>query len=462
MHRALAQGMSGAMALLGFSCSTVPPSTSAAEAPAPAEIPTESVGIANATLPAPEDARAVEGDVDDFEPGGTLTLEQALRLALRRNPDLALQPARVDAVAGQLEQASVRPSPVASLEVEDVLGTGAYHSAVVNQTTLYLSQQLELGGKRSRRMAVAEEQSRTLAQLHEVERVEVLRSTGRAFLAVVRAQEELQFAEELLAMQRDLHEAQLEQIRAGRTPESEQERSRAAVALAEVQRTQARSALHRSRLELAPHLGEVRPRFEEVSGPGEVRGDLPVLEELLERLEGNASLQLESARVALGDATVSRERAARVPDLELAVGLRRFEEEDDLAFVFGFSIPLTITNPNRGNLLTAEAERKEAKLRHALVDDRLSTRLAAIYSALSNTLEEVRTLEENVLPAAEQSYVHSEEGFRLGSFSYLELRQAQDTLISARRQLSDARIRFHEAWIDLQALTDDFAVGSRP
>ena len=133
-------------------------------------------------LPEQEKAQAAEGGAvpsEDLEPEGPLTLEVALRRALQRNPDLALQPARVDAVAGQLEQASVRPSPTASLEFEDVLGTCAYHSTVVNQTTLYLSQQFELGGKRSKRMAVAEEQSRTLAQLHEVERVEVLRFTAR-------------------------------------------------------------------------------------------------------------------------------------------------------------------------------------------------------------------------------------------------------------------------------------------
>lgn len=457
MQRSLIQGVPGAVLVLATACSSAARDHSVA-ATAPADSPTRTVGIVDPGSSPPIDEPAPL-------PGGAgeiLGLDRALLLALRSNPDLSLQSSRRDAAAGQIEQASVRPSPVAALEVEDVLGTGQYHGAVVNQTTLYLNQQIELGGKRSRRMAVAEGRSHALSQLHEVERVEVLRSTAHAFLQVARAQGELRFTEELLQMQKGLEAAQAEQIRAGRTPESEVERSRAAVALAQVQRTQARGELERARRELALHFGEVELRFEEVAPPGEVSLELPDLAQLEDRLVRNALIKLEDARVVLSAASVDNERAIQVPDLEVSVGLRRFEEDSDLAFTFGLSIPLTITNANRGNMLTAEAERREAQRRRLLIGDRLLTSLVLTHGSLANALEEVRTLEEDVIPAAEQSYVHSEEGYRLGRFSYLELREAQDTLIAARRQLSDARIRFHEAWIDLQALTDDFAIGDQP
>lgn len=385
-----------------------------------------------------------------------LELDTALRLALETNPDLSLQAPRSDAAAGQIEQASLRPSPTLALEVEDVLGSGPYRDAVVNQTTLYVNQEIELGAKRSRRMRLAEERSRALSHEHEVERIEVQRRTAHAFLQVARAQEELRFADELLQMQKDLEAAQAEQIRAGRTPESEVERSRAAVALALVQQTQTHGELDRARRELAIHFGRTELDFAAVVVPTEVSRELPDLAELELRVASNATSRLEEARVATSAAAVGHQRAERVPALEVSAGFRRFEETDDYAFTFGLSIPLTVTNANRGNILTAEAERRGAERHRRMMSDRLLSELQTIHGRLATALAEVETLEETVLPAAERSFANSEDGYRLGSFSYLELRQAQDTLIAARRQLADARIRYHEARVDLAALTDGF------
>jgi cobalt-zinc-cadmium efflux system outer membrane protein len=399
--------------------------------------------------------------VHEVGEAGPLRLEDALAMALQAHPELTLQAAQSDAAAGRVEQAGIRPRPAASLELEDAFGSGPYDGFDSSQTTLSLSQTLELGGKRGHRRVVAREEERLLERAHEVQRVEVLRATARAFLRVLRAQEEVEFAGQLRRMQEELVAARQEQIRVGRIPESEKQRSVAALALAKVQCAQAHGELQLARQELALHLGLSEPLEGELVHALEIPTALPELEELRARLVDNAQLLREEAGVSLSEALLEREEAARVPDPELSLGVRRYEEGVDHALVVGISLPLAFGGQNRGDLRAARAALVEAAQRRELVRRRLGAQLAAGHSLLQSTLAEVRTLEDEVLPAAEQSYADSENGFRLGSIDYLELRQAQDTLIGARRQLSDARIRFLEAAVDLQALTDDFDIGNR-
>src|SRR5947209_172029 len=90
------------------------------------------------------------------EPTGTLTLSDAVSATLGRNPDLAVGAYERVAADARTLQAGLRPNPEASLEVGGFLGSGVARDVDEKQATLTLSQVLELGGKRDRRVDVAE------------------------------------------------------------------------------------------------------------------------------------------------------------------------------------------------------------------------------------------------------------------------------------------------------------------
>src|SRR5919198_1502431 len=97
-------------------------------------------------------------------------------------------------------QAGLRPNPELGLEVENVAGTGALRGGRSAETTLRLSQVIELGGKRIRRLRVAAFERDLAAWDYETKRLEVLTAVAQAFIEVVRAQERLGAEEELVRL----------------------------------------------------------------------------------------------------------------------------------------------------------------------------------------------------------------------------------------------------------------------
>ena len=108
------------------------------------------------------------------EPAGAITLRDALALALTENPELAPFAWQERANEARVLQAGLRHNPELGLQVEDVLGTGDFQGVREAQTTLQLSQVIELGGKRAARTDVATQARGITKSEYELKRVEVL------------------------------------------------------------------------------------------------------------------------------------------------------------------------------------------------------------------------------------------------------------------------------------------------
>jgi cobalt-zinc-cadmium efflux system outer membrane protein len=125
------------------------------------------------------------------EPTGVLTLRQALALALLRNPELASAAWEVRAGEARTLQAGLLPNPEFELEVENFAGSGEFRGFDAAETTLALSQVIELGGKRLRRVRVAALERDVAAWDYEAKRVDVFTATTKAFVEVLSAQAKL-------------------------------------------------------------------------------------------------------------------------------------------------------------------------------------------------------------------------------------------------------------------------------
>src|SRR5919109_2751062 len=118
------------------------------------------------------------------EPTGVLTLRQALALALLHNPALASAAWEVRAGEARTLQAGLLPNPEFSVEVENFAGSGAFRGMDAAETTIALSQVIELGGKRLRRARVAALQRDLAAWDYEATRIDVFTATTKAFVEV--------------------------------------------------------------------------------------------------------------------------------------------------------------------------------------------------------------------------------------------------------------------------------------
>ncbi len=175
-----------------------------------------------------QDASAVPGRV------AQLTLAQALKRVADRNPELAVSELEIQAATARVAQAGVKPNPQVEATAENLsfpwVGDGIFHYA---ESTLQISQRLELGGKRNLRIRAAENEVAVASSALAVRKVELMAAASLAFAEVLAAQERLANQHELNRLAQQSYSIVVERVAAGKVSPVEQ--TRAAVALASAQ-----------------------------------------------------------------------------------------------------------------------------------------------------------------------------------------------------------------------------------
>jgi len=146
------------------------------------------------------------------------------------------------------------------------------------------------------------------------------------------------------------------------------------------------------------------------------------------------------------------EKARAVSDVTLNGGLRRFNETDDNAIVFGVSIPLPISDRNQAGKLAAAYNLARTKEEQKAAHIRIQMELAKAYRALSSAYTEAVELHRNVLPGAERVFEVSKTGYTSGKLDYLHVLDAQRIFFEAKARYIDALASYHIAIADVERL----------
>lgn len=392
--------------------------------------------------------------VSAAESTSQLTLSQALALTLKQNPDLAAFAWDVRSAEARILQAGLRPNPELGVQTEDIAGSKQSTGLSRSQTTIQLSQLIELGGKRRARVREATF-GRELAKLdYETKRLDVLKKTAQAFVEVLSGQERVRLAQENVDLASGLIPDIRRRIEAGKASAVEQTRGDVAVASARIELDQAKRALVTARQHLAAQWGRANPDFERAVGDLEPITPLPGLDSLSLNLSRNPEIARWEPETAKRQATLRLQQADAVPNLSLLGGPRYLNETGEWTNVIGFSLPLPFWNRNEGAILEARDQlaKVEDERRSALA--RLSTELNDAYQTVARTSNEIHILKESVLPGAEKTVEALQEGYQAGRFSYLDINDARRTLAAARLQYLQALSDYHKSVTEIEALTN--------
>ncbi|RXR25192.1 TolC family protein [Sphingobium fluviale] len=362
-----------------------------------------------------------------------ISLGEALSQGRAASPRITRAEAEVKAAEGRALQAGVSPNPELGLEVENFSGTGPYRNFRQTETTLAVSQEFELGGKRRARKAVAaaELDFFRLALVREVAALDYDIRIAHADLAASEARGAL--ARETLDRARELSRVAKELVDAGRDPPLRQLRADALLAEAEAELARAAGEYVSARRKLALLTGSSDPELTAAPGndeqPPTLPADTPSLDERLATAEREAA----QARVSLA-------QAEAVPNVTASGGVRRFREGGETAIVAGISIPLPFRNRNQGNIAAARAETDAASavLAQTRLEANFNRRDAELMVSAAN--ERVAALSGPGLAQAEEAARLANIGYRAGKFALIELIDAQEALNSARRNLIEAQL----------------------
>jgi len=381
-----------------------------------------------------------------------LTLADAIVLALGRNPELAAAAWKVQAGDARVLQAGLFPNPQAGLMVEDFAGTGVRSGVRQAETTLRLGQLIELGGKREARVGEAERARDLTAWDYEQLRLDIVAETTSSFIAVLGAQERMVLADQTLQLGEQVVTTVSRLVNAGREPSAEATRAEVALAATYIDRAQAQRDLNTARQRLAALWG-AEPGFDRAEGRLHEPASLPSLDEFTRLLPRNPDLTRWASELAQRQSALDLAEANAIPNVTIEGGYRRFEDNNDSGFVFGATVPLPLLNRNQGAIAEARHQLAAAKEAQRAADVHVRTTLNQTYNELVTAYREVTTLRQTILPAATRAFESINAGYLEGRYRYLDVLDAQRTLIANRERLLRALTDRRQALARIERLT---------
>lgn len=371
-----------------------------------------------------------------------ISLQAALALATEHNPSLRAAAQAVAASEGSVIQSRARPNPELAYSQEDT-------RRETRSMTLQWNQPIEIGGKRAARMQAAEH-GRELVQAElDAARAGLRADVRAAFAKVLAGQQRVQLHEKTLEIASNARDAAAKRVLAGKIAPLEETKARVAESSAQLALAQAQSGLRVARQQLAVLWGAQPASMGRAVGE---LGDLPALPDrpaMLEKLEHSPQMLRAQQAVLQAKSVAELERAKRLPDPTVSLGMKRAQEVGRNQLVVGISVPLPILDSNRGNQLQALRLADKAEDELLATRQQLNAQLHQQLELLQTSRAQAQQLAQQVLPAAESAYEVSAKGFALGKFSYLEVLDAQRTLADARSLYLEQLVATHQAAADI-------------
>jgi cobalt-zinc-cadmium efflux system outer membrane protein len=386
-----------------------------------------------------------------------------VRRALVSNGELAAARIEIERARARLLQAGLRPNPTLDFEQS----TGRYtDSTGESETSIGIALPLELGGKRRRRIELAQVELEAVeAEVADRERrlAAELRSIYVEALAALR---ELGIAENLNAL--DLKTTRFVQVRVN---EGETAPIELNLLRVEVDRLRSRRALIEGRLK-ASLLRLKNLAGIPADGPLRLREDLltPILPTPPASLDAaidialrqRPDLKLARLNEEVSQAGLSLARANSTPDVtafsrytlnrssyqDTPVGVRN---DRDRLLTFGISIGIPVFNRNQGAKAEFAAAISQATKKREFLESVVRSEVETAYVRLEAARIAVATFEEGVVARSTENIRVVRAAYELGQFSVRDLITEQRRLMDSQRDFTETLSERCRALADLEA-----------
>lgn len=382
-----------------------------------------------------------------------ISFDEALAKALQFSSRLESSSSTVKASKAEYRQARAWQNPVLTLEAENFGGSGPYKGYSGAETTLGVSQLVELSGKTNQRANIAQAGVEASQLDYDIEAISLISDVRVAYANAVAAQERLTMAREQKNIARKLFDEVSERVRAAREPKIQKAKAEITLSTATFAEQKAVRELSHAKHVLASlwngHEGEYDLQtdyFFSVTPPMDEQ-------EAEQALKGGIYLKRMTAEESLMQATYRLEKAQAVPDPTVSLGFRDFRNTNDRALVASIAIPLPVLNRNSGSIERARENISKAKSEKQSVYLSLINELHEALEKMTNSYDSIHNIEVSLLPAAEKAFALSRKSYTSGKFPYIEVLDAQRTLFDVKEQYISDLNEYHQAKAIVEQLT---------
>jgi len=413
---------------------------------------------ANAQAPTPTPENAAKY----IDATAGMTADRAVGMALEHNPEIHAAVKEVEAARALVRQAGLRANPKLTVSGAKMIGGADY------TTMAEVMLPLELGGRRSARITVAERELEVREQDHiNHERMlaaDVRVKFGEALAAIMR----LAVAEKTLAAARQTYDLIAARVTEGKAAPLEQ-----SVFMVEVNRLASLRETAEGRVETA--LFELRSltgmRPEE---PMRLKGDFTGMIAALPSLTGSIDSALKQRPDLEGARSVERLAAARVEqakstgrfDASVFSGYQRtdssfpvngFDENGILTpvrdifhmFTFGIEMDLPLRNRNQGAVAAAAFEQEAAKSRIEFGELTIRREVAAGFARYNRAARSLALLQNGVRDQANANLQVVWQTYELGSRSLIDYIGEMRRFLEIDNEVVDAELETYLANVEI-------------
>ena len=401
-----------------------------------------------------------------FDPKAGLSADEAVAYALTHNGDLAAVRHEIEAARGLVQQASLRPNPQLEVERREQL------NGPDNETMVGAMLPLELGGRRSARILVAQRElemkESLLADRERLLAAEVRAKFGEALGELLK----LGFTEDLLLTTDQGYRLVAARVTEGRTAPLEQN-----MVLVEVNRLRSTRELNEGKVEIAMlelrNLIGMRP-----DEPLRLRGDLDRLIEPLPSvaistetaLRDRPDLQAARALEMLAEARIAQARSEGRLDASLTgkyelmnsgFPQQGFNSDGQLvpiegkfhSVVVGVTLDLPVRNRNQGSIASAVAEKSAATQRREFAELTVRREVASAFALYQSAARAAEIYRVGVQGQASANLEVVRQTYELGSKSLLDVIAEQRRFIEVQTGYIDALVDTYQARVEIERAT---------
>jgi cobalt-zinc-cadmium efflux system outer membrane protein len=384
----------------------------------------------------------------------SITLADAVQIFLKQNLQLVAARYDIDTAEAEKLTARLRPNPELSVGFAD-LPLNLSGPFVREQTYSYgISQTIELGGKRGKRIDAANANSELARGQFQTVVWQLTNDLKKKFYTVLLAQSLLKLAEENQQTFAETikHTAELYQfgeISGLDLKRLEVEKLKFDTDVANSEKDY-EVAVRDLRFTLG---GDYRAMDIEVAGALDYQPYEFSLSDLRDKsLAARPDLKAAQLSERAADASIRLQDAQRIPDVTLGAGVDQVPAGTS-TYTFGVSIPLPVHDRNQGERAKALIEKQKAQNQQQLLANQVVSDVDKALVAFESQKRRVELYRTGVLTKVDEIQTLTEVALKAGESSTLELldaiRTRRDTLASYYQTLFD----YESSLLDLELAT---------
>jgi len=366
--------------------------------------------------------------------GPSLSLEEALQLALDAHPSVLAAGQGVEAARATLSGARRPPSPELY-----IVPTGK-----IDDASLVGLQALEISGKWGARVRAARAGLGRAEWDREAIRRDLVFQVRTAYADALEAKAVVQLSREALDLVRQVSLAAQRSFELGNVPRSHVVRARVEQARVEQELARAEAELRIRKAALNTAIGRKADTLFSLVG---ALGFQPLEASLEEQMQRAFARRPEIRAAAASVEAVGHEltvaRRDLLPDLLLEGRLEKLTGRGDRPVGLGFTLPFLDWGRRKAEIRRTRAELAGQRALQVQVANEVTLDVEQAVRSLAASRQVVETYEKGIVADAEELMRMAQTGYQEGAMSYLEA-------LDARRALTEARTAYYQALADYQ------------